>query len=155
MNTKPSAASEACSILSNATVASLGTLTEAGAPFLSLVTVAPVGELHLAMLLSGLAAHTRNLHRDSRCSLLLTKPQQPNSNPLTEPRLTLTGSATRLERTDDSSERDAFLAVHPDASMYADFGDFAVWRFEFSNAHFVAGFGRIVSLKPADFKAAD
>jgi putative heme iron utilization protein len=34
--------------------------------------------------------------------------------------------------------------------MFAGFGDFAFYRMEIARAHLVAGFGRIVDLKPAD-----
>ena len=34
--------------------------------------------------------------------------------------------------------------------MFAGFADFAFYRIELKGAHLVAGFGRIVDLKPAD-----
>ena len=34
--------------------------------------------------------------------------------------------------------------------MFAGFADFAFYRIELTGAHLVAGFGRIVDLKPAD-----
>ena len=37
--------------------------------------------------------------------------------------------------------------------MFAGFGDFAFYRMDISRAHLVAGFGRIVDLKPKDLLA--
>lgn len=150
MNDKRTPAIQAQELICDMRVASLGTLTDNGAPFLSLVTIAQTGPLHAAMLLSGLAVHTKNLQQDGRCSLLITEPGGENGNALERARLTLTGRAAFLGRADDAPERSAFLALHPEAAMYADFGDFAIWRFEIEAAHLVAGFGRIVSLTRED-----
>jgi heme oxygenase (biliverdin-IX-beta and delta-forming) len=46
-----------------------------------------------------------------------------------------------------------YLRRHPDAEMFAGFGDFAFYRMEISRAHLVAGFGRIVDLGPQDLLA--
>ena len=133
---------KAKSIFHEMQAASLGTLDSAGAPFVSLVTVARCGSSPV-MLLSGLAVHTKNLESDNRCSLLLVEPGGEDGNPLEGARLTLTGRAVRLERGSDVEERQAFLQRHSSAAMYADFGDFAFCRFEVESAQLVAGFGRI------------
>lgn len=140
------------SILSNMRTASLGTLASDGSPFLSLVTIAPTSELQSVMLLSGLAVHTRNLQQDGRCSLLLVERGGEDGNPLAGARLTLTGRAVCLDRSEDADKRAAFLTVHPEAAMYADFGDFTIWCFELEAAHLVAGFGRIVSVRADDLR---
>lgn len=153
MTVDPNAIHQVRSILSDIRTASLGTLSVDGAPFLSLVTIAPTTNLRSAMLLSGLAVHTRNLQRDSRCSLLHVEPGGELGNPLAGARLTLTGRAVCLDRSEDTEVRRAFLNVHPDATMYADFGDFAIWQFELETAHLVAGFGRIVSMTANDLSS--
>ena len=126
---------------------SLGTLADDGAPFVSLVTVAATSSTSLVMLLSSLAKHTRNLQSDSRCSLLLVQPGGESGNPLNGARLSITGHARKIPRENDATERAAFLAKHPDAAMYADFGDFSFYRLDIVEAHLVAGFGRIETLK--------
>lgn len=150
MSEDTSPAEQARQMLGNMRAASLGTLSNDGAPFLSLVTIAQTGPLHSAMLLSGLAVHTKNLKNDGRCSLLITDRGGEDNNPLAAARLTLTGQATCLDRSVDAKERAAFLECHPEAAMYADFGDFAIWQFTIESAHLVAGFGRIVTLQPKD-----
>lgn len=134
-------------VLRLAATASLGTLDEHGAPFVSLVTVAttPAGEP--VLLLSDLAAHTRNLRRDARASLLLVGPGGEDGDPLAGARLTLTGT---LARDDDPTLRRRFLARHEEAVGYAAFADFGFWRFAVKAGHLVAGFGRINALAPAD-----
>ena len=52
--------------------------------------------------------------------------------------------------TQSGRDRRRYLARQPDAAMFAGFKDFALFRIEISAVHLVAGFGRIVDLKPAD-----
>lgn len=134
-------------IIQAAKTASLGTLTDDGSPFVSLVTVAATSATSVVMLLSGLAKHTKNLKRDARCSLLLVQPGGESGNPLEGARLSIVGEVTQLSRAEDATERASFLTKHPDAAMYADFGDFSLYRVDIAEAHLVAGFGRIETLK--------
>jgi putative heme iron utilization protein len=136
-------------ILRLADTGSLATLNADGTPFASLVTIAttPAGEPIL--LVSGLAAHTRNLDRDARASLLLVEPGGEGGDPLAGARLSMTGSVTPAE--DDPMLKRRFLARHPKAAGYSGFPDFSFRRFVATGAHLVAGFGRIVDLAPADF----
>ncbi len=131
-----------------AATGSLATLTAAGGPFASLVTVAatPAGEPIL--LLSTLARHTHNLAADRRASLLLVAPGGEGDDPLAGARLTLTGTVGPRES--EPALRRRFLARHPEAAGYADFADFGFHRFSVEGGHLVAGFGRIVALSPAD-----
>lgn len=152
MTAAPDPIEQIRTILITMRTATLGTLATDGAPFLSLVTIAPTSEVRSAMLLSGLAVHTRNLHRDGRCSLLLVAPNSEDGNPLAQTRLTLMGRAVCLDRSEDTNQRAAFLSAHPGSAMYADFGDFAIWRFELETAHLVAGFGRIVGISADELR---
>ena len=135
-------------VLRLAATGALATLTSQGGPFASLVTVAttPAGEPIL--LLSTLAQHSRNLAADRRASLLLVGPGGEDGDPLAGARLTLTGSVG--PRDTDPLLRQRFLARHGEAGGYADFADFGFHRFAVDGGHLVAGFGRIVSLSPAD-----
>jgi len=51
---------------------------------------------------------------------------------------------------DDKDVRRRYLERQPEAEMFAGFGDFAFYRIALKGAHLVAGFGRIVDLKPDD-----
>lgn len=108
-------------------------------PYASLVLMAVDHDLSPILLVSRLAEHTRAMASDGRVSLLVDG-TAGLAQPLTGPRVTLLGRAApdptpRL--------RARFLARHPDAALYADFGDFAFWRVNLERAHLVGGFGRI------------
>jgi putative heme iron utilization protein len=108
-------------------------------PYASLVLVAVDHDLSPILLLSDLAEHSKAIAGDPRVSLLFDGTQGLDQ-PLTGPRVTLVG---RASRTTDQRLRQRFLARHPDAEMYAGFKDFAFYRMAVERAHLVAGFGKI------------
>ena len=61
--------------------------------------------------------------------------------------MTVTGVA---EVVDDPALKARYLAVHPYASLYADFGDFATWRIAPAAGILVGGFARAFRLKGSD-----
>jgi len=122
---------------------------DAGFPFASLVTVATDCDGSPLLLMSGLAAHTGNLDRDPRASILLA--QGGKGDPLAHPRLTIMG---QVARTEEPRVRSRFLARHPKANLYAGFGDFSFWRMEMTGAHLNGGFARAMTLS-ADQIATD
>jgi|ERR671924_43559 putative heme iron utilization protein len=131
---------------------SLGSLAERDGtlfPFVSLVLPALSAEGEPILLLSDLSDHARNLQRDARASLLLDGTLELKE-PLTGPRLTLIGEVHRSA--DQQADKARYLEVHPEAALYAGFGDFKLYRFRISEGLFVAGFGRIFRLKPEELK---
>jgi putative heme iron utilization protein len=120
--------------------------TSNGQPFASLATPACMPDGSLLMLLSRLSEHTRHLIADPRCSVMMSG-EAESANPQTTPRVTVTGVAAVV---DDPALKARYLAVHPYASLYADFGDFATWRLVPASGLLVAGFGRAFRLKAAD-----
>jgi putative heme iron utilization protein len=117
-----------------------------GHPFASLVTPACAPDLSILMLLSRLSPHTRHLMADARCSILVAgTPETPN--PQTAPRVTVAGVAEPVR---DDALKARFLAVHPYATLYADFGDFGIWRLIPAEAQVVGGFARANRLKAKD-----
>lgn len=128
--------------------ARVGTLatSASGQPFASLVTPTCAPDLSLLLLLSRLSEHTRHLVADPRCSVLVSAPPE-TANPQTAPRVTVTGLARMI---DDPSAKARFLAVHPYASLYSEFGDFGMWRIKPAEALLVGGFARAHRLKQAD-----
>lgn len=133
-------------ILRSARSASLGTLDAEGSPFVTLVNYATTPDGRPILSISDLAVHTQNLKRDPRASLLLVAPGGEGGNPLAGARLTLTG---RASPTDDPHAAWRYRQLHGDGSNR--FADFHFYAFEPSAAHLVAGFGRIVSLQPAEW----
>jgi putative heme iron utilization protein len=116
-----------------------------GDPYCSLVNVATEADGAPLLLLSRLAVHTKNLLADARASLMLD--ERKEGDPLQGARVMLMGT---LSQTDAADARRRYLARQPEAEMFADFPDFAVYRMKLNAAHLVAGFGRIVDLKPTD-----
>ncbi len=148
---KPEDAAEARALLKLGR-GSLGSLAERDGtlfPFVSLVLPALSAEGELILLLSDLSDHARNLQRDARASLLLDGTLELKE-PLTGPRLTLVGEVHRSA--DQQADKARYLEVHPEAALYAGFGDFKLYRFRISEGLFVAGFGRIFRLKPEELK---
>jgi heme iron utilization protein len=116
-----------------------------GGPYCSLVNVATAADGAPLLLISRLAVHTKNLLADPRVSLMID--ERKEGDPLQGARVMLMGTAAA---TDDPQARQRYLARQPEAEMFAGFADFAVYRIELAGAHLVAGFGRIVDLKPGD-----
>lgn len=114
---------------------------EDGIPFASLVTIATDVDGTPLMLLSQLSAHTRNLAKEPRCSLLFSAGGK--GDPLAHPRLTVTG---RASRTEDPRVRARFLARHPKAQLYADFPDFGFFALEPIAGHLNGGFAKAATL---------
>lgn len=109
-------------------------------PYASLVETACDHAGRPILLLSDLADHTKNFAIDARVSLLFDN-TAGLAAPLTGARVTLQG---RIERLDDETDlRRRYLARHPGAAEYADFGDFNFYRVIPDRFHLVAGFGRI------------
>ena len=141
-----SPAFEARKLLRAARSGTLATAADGGQPFASLVTPACAPDLSVLLLLSNLSEHTRHLRAEPRCSILACGLAE-GDNPQTAPRVTVTGIA---EVSDDPGLKARYLAVHPYASIYADFGDFHLWRIRPMGALFVGGFARAVRLRQAE-----
>lgn len=139
-------------LLSAAVVAYLGTIArDAGGPYTSLVLVAVDAGGAPLLLLSDLAEHSQNIAVDDRVSLLIDGTQGLEER-LTGTRLTLLG---RVARSVEPDHRAGYLARHPSAERYADFGDFAFYRVAVDSAHLVAGFGKIHTIAGTELVAGE
>ncbi|MFY9629773.1 MAG: DUF2470 domain-containing protein [Methylocystis sp.] len=136
-------AGESKRLLRTIRTGAVGTLSEEGAPFVTLTAIATDHDGSPILLMSRLALHTRNLERDPRLSLLLA--QNGRGDPLAHPRLTLVATA---ERRADPSLRGRYLRRNPKAALYADFPDFSFWRAEVTNVHLNGGFARAADFGP-------
>jgi heme iron utilization protein len=138
-----SASKEIRQLLENGTTAALGTLDSDQHPFVTLVSIAAAAPLSIVMLLSDLAKHAQFLAARPVASLLIADDRVSPAERMAAARVTLTGSVRRVLRSEDALLRQPFLAKHPQAAMYADFGDFSIYEFSVVEAHLVAGFGKI------------
>jgi putative heme iron utilization protein len=120
-----------------------------GDPYCSLVNVASHPDGSPIVLISRLALHTKNLLADPRVSLMLD--ERAEGDPLEGSRIMLAGHAQEASGDDAVILRRRYLSVHPSAEAFVEFKDFSFVRIIPSGAHLVAGFGRIVDLKPEKF----
>lgn len=126
---------------------------ETGQPLASRVATATDIDGSPTLLVSSLSGHTPALLADPRCSLLFGEPGK--GDPLAHPRITVVGSAERIERGTPGHERirRRFLARHPKAQLYVDFGDFAFFRIGVMRASLNGGFGKAYALAAGDLVA--
>ncbi|MBR1126187.1 HugZ family protein [Bradyrhizobium lablabi] len=120
-----------------------------GDPYCSLVNVAADADASPILLISRLAVHTKNILGDSRVSLMLD--ERASGDPLEGARIMLAGRAEETTGDHAAVLRRRYLNAHPSAEAFADFKDFSFFRIVSSGLHLVAGFGRIIDLKPSQF----
>jgi len=120
-----------------------------GDPYCSLVNVASHADGSPILLISRLAVHTKNILSDPRVSLMLD--ERGKGDPLEGARIMLLGRAEEVAAPELELARRRYLNAHPSAEAFVDFKDFSFFRIRASGTHLVAGFGRIVDLKPEQF----
>jgi putative heme iron utilization protein len=120
-----------------------------GDPYCSLVNVATAADGAPLLLISKLAVHTKNILADPRVSLMID--ERKEGDPLQGGRIMLMGTAAVTE---DPNARRRYLDRQPEAEAFAGFADFSFYQVTLKSVHLVAGFGRIVDLKPADVLTA-
>lgn len=137
-------------------VAALGTLGDDGAPFVSMVPFAvDAQDRSLVIHISGLAAHTRNLQRTPRASLMVCQAEVTGEPVHALPRVTLdVQAADAAAGADAQACRDAYLARFPEAEPMTALGDFRFVRLRPLGARQVAGFGAARSLDVAELALA-
>src|SRR5665213_922389 len=137
------------SLLRRGRQGALGTLMAgSGDPYCSLVNVASHPDGSPILLISRLALHTKNILSDARVSLMLD--ERAAGDPLEGARIMLAGIAEQANDGEPNLRR-RYLNAHPSAEAFVEFKDFSFFRIRPLGAHLVAGFGRIVDLKPEQF----
>ncbi|MCZ6860177.1 MAG: DUF2470 domain-containing protein [Alphaproteobacteria bacterium] len=114
-------------------------------PYGSLVLVANDYDASPVLLISDLAEHAKNLASDARASLLFDGTSPRGADPLDGPRVSVLG---RARKSDAPHLRARYLARHPAAERFADFGDFCIYRFDVERAYLVEGFARVRWFEP-------
>ena len=141
------AARLARSLLRRSRQGALATLMAgSGDPYCSLVNVASHADGSPILLISRLALHTRNILGDSRVSLMLD--ERAKGDPLEGARIMLAGRAEEVSGDHAAILRRRYLNAHTSAEAFVNFRDFSFFKIRPAGAHLVAGFGRIVDLKP-------
>jgi len=152
--TRRSPAEEARTIVGQAASGTLGTLSEDGTPWASLVTYGLLGDGSPVLCLSVMAEHGRNAERERQASLMVADPHHAGP-PLAGGRVTIAGTLRRPEEHPlGEHARTAHLSAVPSAEMYVDYKDFSLWILEVDRVRWVGGYGRMDSALPDDYAAA-
>src|SRR5262245_24798313 len=110
-------------------VAALGTVHE-GQPYVSMVpfALAPDGRA-LVVHVSRLAAHTGNMRRDGRVSVLIMEPERPDKVAQSLARVTIQGEAREVAvgHPEYGPAREAYLGRFPDADGLFELADFSLF----------------------------
>jgi putative heme iron utilization protein len=144
-------------LLHSRRTAALATISDQGAPFVSMVPFAiePASGC-IVIHVSGLAAHTRFLMARPAVSLLVAQGEVAGEPVHALPRVTLEGKA-RVPQTDGDDWRAcraAYLQRFPEAEPMTQLGDFMFVAIEPSGARQVAGFGSARSIDQAELRLA-
>ncbi len=142
------------SLIAAARHAALGVLhPDTGLPFVTRVALGQSPDGAPLTLISSLALHTRALRASPMASLLIGEPPA-KGDPLAFPRLTLTATASFIERGGEEHEklRRHYLVTQPKAKLYIDFADFSFVCFRALTAALNGGFGKAYELGPDDLE---
>jgi ABC-type Fe3+-hydroxamate transport system substrate-binding protein/putative heme iron utilization protein len=150
---RPSPAEEARTIVACTTTATLGSLSEDGGPWASMVAFATLRDGRPVLVVSTLAEHGRNLLRDGRASLSVVSPAR-GKDPLDSGRVSLAGRVEQAAPDEADEARDAYVRAVPPAGLFAGFGDFHTWVLRVERVRWVGGYGRMDSVTVADYAAA-
>lgn len=145
----PSHAERARTLVAGERTGTLATLDESGFPYGSYITFALSGG-DPVFLVSTMAAHTQNLEKDDRASLLVH--EDGATDPLANGRVTLVGRCAKMA--EPGAARDAFLALHPQSSYYVDFKDFGFYRLAVEKVRYIGGYGRMSWVDVEAWRAA-
>ena len=147
-------AEAARALLAAESVGVLSTISvhRAGYPYGSVTPYALSAAGAPLLLLSGLAAHTKNLLADPRACLFVGD-RTAAADPQAGARISLLGRAAPVAPTAEPDARARYVARWPQAAAYFQMKDFALWELTVEELRLIAGFGEIRWL-PASVLAA-
>jgi hypothetical protein len=76
------------------------------------------------------------------------------ADPTNASRATLMGDIHPVPDADLAEARAAYLAKHPEAEQWVDFGDFTILRMEVKDLYFIGGFGSMGWILAEDYRQA-
>lgn len=150
-----SAAEEARTILASNVTGALATLSADGDPWASIVTYGALADGSPVFSLSTLAQHGRNIGRDQRASLAVSETVPPARDPADSGRVTVAGVAEipTGERLEEAKK--VYEEAVASAAIFGAFSDFTWWVLKVERVRWVGGFGRMDSVGPESFAAAE
>ncbi len=125
---------------------------ETGHPSISRVLLATDFDGVPVILVSQLAAHTKALLADPRCSLMVGEPGK--GDPLTSPRLMIRCRAEQVDRRHKqyTDLRARFARHHPKSKLYIDFEDFHFFKLWILDGLLNGGFGKAFAMAGTDLR---
>jgi len=137
------------SLIRGERIAHLATL-RGGAPMVSMTLYLPEPDFSaLYVHVSRLAWHTQDMQHDARVALSIAETDDRRPDPFTLMRVSIRGEAAQIS----GGPKDAWLARFPAQAINFELADFSFWRITPRDARFIAGFGRIHNLSPAELSA--
>lgn len=136
-------------LMAQARAGALGSINKDGSPLVTLVAVATIEDGAPLLLLSQIAAHTQNILREPRASLLI-EGTSDDPDPMTAPRLSLSGKMVALDESEIAKAKARFVEKHPGSEPYDTELDFSYYRLAIESVRFNQGFGRFRKLGPGD-----
>lgn len=138
-------------LICGAKFAALAVIQADGSPLVTRVAFGRSAGGQPLSLVSGLAAHTRALHDNPVCSVLIGEPGN-KGDPLTHPRLSLQATVSFVHHHSDPFAEMAahYLRDHPKSKLYIGLTDFSFVLFNVTVGHLNAGFGKAFTLTPTD-----
>ena len=135
---------DARALLAAETVGVLSTISvhRAGYPYGSVTPYALSARGAPLLLLSALAAHTKNLLADPRACLFVGD-RTAAEDPQAGARISLLGRASPVPTPDEPDARTRYLARWPRAQTYFQLRDFSLWELAVEEIRLIAGFGEI------------
>jgi heme iron utilization protein len=151
-NQRKNDAGLALSLIREARTGTLCVVDTTGHPYGALVNVGHDAQGAPILLISELARHTKALRSNPKASLAIAGPLPAEGDPLTGFRLTLAGEMQEVDRAQFAA---AYIAEHPYAAGYAEFGDFSFWSLKVSQVFAIGGFGRIYTFTQEEIFTAE
>jgi heme iron utilization protein len=144
------------SLVRNERITHLGTL-RGGAPLVSMTLYMPQRDFSAFYVhVSRLAWHTQDMQQDARVSLSIAQTDDRRADPFTLPRVSIRGETSNLPNEGPffSTLKQSWLERFPEQAINFELADFSFWKITPRDARFVAGFGRIHNLSPAELSKA-
>jgi len=127
-----------------------------GKPYVSLVPFAFQLDLCSVFIqTSDMARHSAGLFNGAPFTLLIHTPDKQGLNPMELPRVSLSGSVTKLVRdsVQYNNAKDLYVTKFKEPGQFFDFSDFNLYQLNINSGRFVAGFGRIYDLDEMDIRS--
>jgi hypothetical protein len=94
----------------------------------------------------------KDMLQDPRVALSIAETDDGRADPFTLMRVTIRGDAEQLSQ-QNLPLKENWLARFPEQAINFELADFSFWKITPRDARFVAGFGRIHNLSPAQLAA--